>query len=269
MKNLKLFSLLIIFSFTILGCNSCANDKKKDNAVDSSDSTINATTPAGTTVPNGGGIDSDDDPKDCIPLVNVSYKPEGQEESISGSVLDTQVTESISMDSTYIEPVPDNSVKRHYKRYTRYRLKDPKNTFDTSEDNIHLEIPVSNRKLWIKDVINVSEYNSDISTNAILVLLYPSDGIYKKTDSKAVKLILSDLKISKIDGLRKDILKRDKKLKVFIYYDDKVTDCTIDFYRKCVRAKSNYNSISCIFPWKPGEPIPAPKEQGGDVIGGG
>nr|WP_321227702.1 hypothetical protein [uncultured Psychroserpens sp.] len=277
-------SLLIPILFTLL-LFSCPEKNKSETQIleqkNSDDSGIKTEpdsiakariSSSHTTVPSDGVVyNPPKDNKDCTPFNILYYKPSQRHIMIGLSVSkvnhqDLVISDGSSTRGTETSnPKPVES-KPEDSKYKKYKLTDSKNLFTTSENKIHLEIPISNPKLWIKSVVNISNYEGDSKVNAILILLAPSDEIYEETRDSPTLLIKTDLEISKISGLRKDLLKLHQKLKVYIYYDDNITNCIIDDYKNCVQ-HNEYSSIFCPLNLPPGT-VGAPREQGGGVIGG-
>lgn len=149
----------------------------------------------------------------------------------------------------------------------KYKLHPDENNFNIGEDNISVVIPVSDSKMTIKNVFNVSDYSNNKTFNAIVIHL--SNGLSTVTPDSVSHKIISDLKISKISGLSANYLK-EGKLKVYIINEDILDEDEKNAFIKCASQETDYSDLSCNIDTGDleGESI-RPKEQEGDIITGG
>ena len=156
--------------------------------------------------------------------------------------------------------------RKNYKRY-KFRKRINSNLIDFDNDNLVIDIPITVNQLYIKEIVNVSDYEDDDEygrINAIIIRLDGNSGIDDDT-VEPVKLIKANIKISKITGLSKDTLIKHNILKVLIFHDDEsfLENNYLNDFKKYVK-KYGYlpNYPHCIKEKKP-------KEEGGDIIIGG
>lgn len=151
--------------------------------------------------------------------------------------------------------------------HKRYQLKDTvANRFNVKENTIYVKIPVTEEKLNIKKVVDVS---SD-SLNAIVIVLDGNDG-EETEDLPIIGFKVCKLKINKIKGLDKELLKKHGKLKVFVFHDDKFDkDKLKKEFENCIKKSTKYDESKCTLSRSMIDQNPglAPREQEGDIIPG-
>jgi hypothetical protein len=143
----------------------------------------------------------------------------------------------------------------------RYSLDNKKeNYFNVKNDKIFVYIPITENKLYIEQVVNVSSNN----LNSIVIVLNGNQG--DKTNGKPITgYIKSEILISKIKGLDIKKLEKHDSLKVFIIHDDAFKkDDLKKYFIECVKNDGTiYTDNIC-------KGIPKkPREQEGDIITGG
>jgi len=170
---------------------------------------------------------------------------------------------------TYQENKPieegDNYPKKHV-------LNENENYFKIDDDKIHVVIPNSDSDMRIKNVFNVSDYNQNRNLNAIVIHI--SNGETPDTNDTVTHKLVSDLKISEIDGLSNQHLK-DKQLKVFVINEDIIDEGEKTTFKNCAKQELDYSHMECnlitgkLYEKDQIAPITKPREQEGDIITGG
>ncbi len=159
----------------------------------------------------------------------------------------------------------DNYPKKHV-------LSENENYFKIDNDIIHVVIPNSDSDMKIKNVFNVSDYNQKRNLNAIVIHI--SNGRTLDTKDTVTHKLISDLKISEIDGLSNQHLK-DKQLKVFVINEDFIDEGEKTTFTNCAKQELDYSHMECnlitgrLYEKDNIKPLTKPREQEGDIIIGG
>ena len=157
----------------------------------------------------------------------------------------------------------------------RYRLSNKKkNFFRVCKDRIKIVVPVTDKSLRYQGV-------TDISSDTISAILVHIKGNDRETECSQIKKKIRKkrIKISKILGLNRENLFKQKKMIVAFYNNDSCTPEDIQCFKEIIRIGESDKQIveelnkynRCGKNISPDEDSPCkkrPKESGGDVIGG-
>lgn len=144
--------------------------------------------------------------------------------------------------------------------YNVYKFKKTASTFNVDSDYLFLDIPVADTNLKIMSVENISSKNA----NAILVWLKNPDGGFANK-KKAVKgLLQKRFSISDLD-LDKKMLRTHKKIKVFFWNNDTLTNENRKKFKSRAGKFGVYDEDDC----DDFGPNKEPDEYCGDILTGG
>lgn len=203
----------------------------------------------------------------ALTLVGCKEKTTTEKEEIPTATNSIQKS-SEKLKSFYVPKHQKTERVDDYSRYPKkYKLHPDENNYKIDDDNIRVTIPVSDGKMKIMNVFNVSDYSNNKKFNAIVIHL--SNGSNSGTSDTVTHKIISDLKISKITSLSASHLK-EGKLKVYLINEDFLDADEINAFIKCASQEIGYTENTCdLNTGKPQKTIILPREQEGDIITGG
>lgn len=174
---------------------------------------------------------------------------------------------------TYMPSYQENKPIEQGDKYPKkHVLNENENYFKIDDDIIHVVIPNSDSDMRIKNVFNVSDYNQKRNLNAIVIHI--SNGGTLDTNDTVTHKLISDLKISEIDGLSNQHLK-DKQLKVYVINEDIIDEREKTTFTNCAKQELGYSHLECnlltgkLYEQDKIKPLTKPREQEGDIIVGG